>query len=281
MARNSLPLIFAFLLVVLVSFPLSKAQTGILDLEVFIFSDGSAFFQGTVEIDPQLPVAFENGVISGLTNSLTSKDQETWHFSLTSDVVFDEVSVRIVLPENAKLVTGSISSASLPLVYTRGKSLVVEISDIQKALDISFSYELPLTQQRESNIPVILIYLIAVLIAIAIIILILRSKKKVRPEVKKKRKAKSEKKPSVKEEKKGLEGFKEKFETVRQTLNEREVRIVEGLIELKGKAKQNQLQKFTGISKAAFSRHIAALEAKGLIEKKSLGRVNLIQAKLG
>ena len=67
---------------------------------------------------------------------------------------------------------------------------------------------------------------------------------------------------------------------MKQTLNDRETKILESLLELGGKAKQNQLQKFTAIPKAAFSRHIASLEAKSLISKKSLGRVNLIQVKV-
>lgn len=249
-----------------------------INLEVFIFSDGSTFLQGQSDINPNLPVEYKDGKISGLTNQLTDKEKETWYFSLKTATVFDEINTKIVLPENAKL-SGSINSNSLPIVYTQRNSLVIEISDFQKTLDISFSYEVPL-EQKESDFT-IFIYLGAILIAIAVVFLILRRKKAKSVKIEKPRTRIKKKAKPIKEKKEtSLEAFKKKFETLKQTLNEREVKIVENLIELKGKAKQNQLQKYTGISKAAFSRHISSLEAKGLIEKKSLGRVNLIQAKI-
>ena len=243
-----------------------------LELQAFIFSDGSVFLQGQSAVDPDLPVKYEDGKISGLTNQLTSKKKEIWNFALSTDKVFDQLDVKIILPENAKL-SGNISSKSVPFVYTQGKSLVIEVSDLQKDLDISFNYQVPL-QRKENNPFVIVIYLIAVIVAVTIVFLILKKRKR-------QQKKKKKRKPKKSEKQTNLEEYKKKFETLKQTLNGREIKIIESLIELKGKAKQNQLQKFTGISKAAFSRHISALETKGLVEKKSLGRVNLIQIKTG
>lgn len=267
------------------------AQTsndGTLELQVLIFTDGSTYLQGSATSDPALPVRYSNGTISGVTSKLTSKQGEEWRFTLKTQKAFNDFNARFVLPANAKLITESVKSGSIPLVYTQGKSLVIEISGRQQPLDITFAYELAGTQENESSFPVFLIYLVAILIAVAIAFLILR-RKKARPRAqrrKNKKEIRREKKQSMKEQerakesKEPLSDFRKKFSTLKQTLNEREIKTIEGLLELGGKAKQNQLQKFTAIPKAAFSRHISSLEAKGLISKKSLGRVNLIQVRV-
>ena len=276
-------LVFSLMLFSLcLPYGLTQEQTTI-SLEAFIFTDGSVFLQGTSNIDPNLDVSYNTGKFSGLTNKLTSKSQEIWHFSLVTDSEFSQLNAKIVLPENSKL-TGKVDSNSLPLIYTQGKSLVIEISDLQKPLSISFDYEVPLEPQKSDYTFYIYIAAIVIALIIAAFFIFRKKKEPVKIERKTKRAKKSEKKEQIQmgeqEKQEPIQKYKKKFETLKQTLNEREIKIIQGLIELKGKVKQNQLQKYTNISKAAFSRHINALEIKGLIEKKSLGRVNLIQMKL-
>lgn len=249
------------------------AEQPSLTLEVLIFSDGSAFLRGQSDIDPGLPISYKEGKISGLTNKLTSKQQEVWKFSLQTQETFDSFNARFVLPKNAKLVTGSISSDSLPFIYTQQDSLVLEVSDSQKPLSMEFSYEVPLQQDQE--FPVYIIYLIAIIVALAIVFWVLSKQRKqqIKPA-----KPAAKKKPVTRET--TLTKYRRRFKKVRHMLNARETKIIEGLLELGGKAKSNQLQKYAKIPKAAFSRHIATLEAKDLITKKSLGRANLIQIKV-
>lgn len=269
--------LFVSLLLLLIVFPaLGSAQK--ISLQVFIFSDGSTFLQGSSDIDPVLPVNFDNGKISGITNQLTSKSGNTWSFFLKTSVIFDELYVKIVLPQNSKLVPGSINSTSLPLVYTQDSSLVIEISDLEKPLDISFNYELPLEPVKE-NKNFLPIALVPTFIILLIIILLFFLKKGVKRK-KSKRSMKKESKLKARGKERDIYLFKKKFNRIKHLLNDREVKIIESLIELEGKAKQNQLQKFTNIPKSSFSRHISSLEAKDLIIKKSLGRVNLILLKL-
>ena len=265
------------------------SNEGTLNLQVSIFTDGNTYLQGSATVNPLLPVKFSNGTISGVTSKLTSKQGEEWRFTLKTQKAFNEFNARFVLPANAKLITESVSSGSIPLVYTQGKSLVIEVSGLQQPLDITFGYVLADGQNDSASFPVVWIYIIAILIAVAIVFFILRKKNAQdgrQKKMKKKAKAAGSTGPGalgseqVKENKEPLTNFRKKFSTLKQTLNEREIKTIEGLIELGGKAKQNQLQKFTAIPKAAFSRHISTLEAKGLISKKSLGRVNLIQVKV-
>ena len=264
---------------------LSQSNEGALSLQVSIFTDGSTYLQGSATVDPLLPVKYSNGTISGVTSKLTNKQGEEWQFTLKTQNAFNEFNARFVLPANAKLITESVKSGSIPLVYTQGKSLVIEVSGLQQPLDLTFSYELAESQNGTASFPVFWIYIIAILIAVAIVFFILR-KKKTRTGRQRKSNKRGKKSREIAQdtksgkEKEPLTDFRKKFNTLKQTLNEREIKTVEGLIELGGKAKQNQLQKFTAIPKAAFSRHIATLEAKGLISKKSLGRVNLIQVRV-
>ena len=302
--KKGIFLIFIFSIVFFsLSFtPSAFAQTsngGALSLQVSIFTDGNTYIQGSATVDPLLPVKYSNGTISGVTSKLTSKQGEEWRFTLKTQNRFNEFNARFVLPANAKLITESVKSGSIPLVYTQGKSLVIEVSGLQQPLDITFGYVLADGQNDSASFPVVWIYIIAILIAAAIVFFILRKKRTQggqQKKVKKKAGGAGQRAGStglraqsgehgaggtgrVKETKEPLTDFRKKFNTLKQTLNEREIKTVEGLMDLGGKAKQNQLQKFTAIPKAAFSRHISSLEAKGLISKKSLGRVNLIQVK--
>ena len=67
----------------------------------------------------------------------------------------------------------------------------------------------------------------------------------------------------------------DKLEIIKQTLSERENKIIDKLKEV-GEIKNSKLQKILEIPKASFSRHIQELEKKEIIERKGEGKNKLI-----
>ena len=269
-------LIFVLLLLLFLFFGSSNsisAQTIKEDyflIQINLFSDGSALVVGSSNINPDIEeISYENQTIYGISQYLTNKQKEKWNFNLNLEKVFSEIYVKVILPENAKL--NSIDSNLISFISTEENMIIIEFIDTNKNLIIKFDYELNSTSISEAKNYKIYFLIILIIVAIIIIILwwfFLRKKFK-----KKKKKENLLRKTKIKKKKNNLQ---EKLKAIRQTLNERENKIIKELIEHK-KLKQSQLQHLTKIPKVSLSRYLVSLENKNLIIKKSLGKTNIIE----
>ncbi len=270
-------LIFVLLLLLFLFFGSSNsisAQTIKEDyflIQINLFSDGSALVVGSSNINPDIEeISYENQTIYGISQYLTNKQKEKWNFNLNLEKVFSEIYVKVILPENAKV--GDIDSNLISFISTEDNMIIIEFIDTNKNLIIKFDYELNSTSISEAKNYKIYFLIILIIVAIIIIIILwwffLRKKFK-----KKKKKENLLRKTKIKKKKNNLQ---EKLKAIRQTLNERENKIIKELIEHK-KLKQSQLQHLTKIPKVSLSRYLVSLENKNLIIKKSLGKTNIIE----
>jgi len=209
-------------------------------LNIYLDETGEALFLGETNEQIQLPeeIKLEKGDIIGKTNSLTNKQGELWEFSY----VLEGAEMSILLPKNAKI--KGISNGD---ISTEGKQILIYVQDettifyiIEEVKDMSYWF-----------------YLSSVILLILLLIYIWKSKKF----LSKKKKPKEN-----------------KLEIIKQTLNERQNKIIDKLKEVK-EIKHSRLQKLVDIPKASFSRHIRELEKKGLIRRQGEGKNKILSLK--
>lgn len=231
-------------------------------LQINVFDDGSALIIGSATINPEIEdIEYEEGTLYGYTQHLTNKKGATWTFSLEIEQDFSNSYVKVILPENSKL--GLISSSLDSFISIENKDIIIEFVGKEK-VDIEFNYELETSQEKKLDF----IYVVGIIVTIIILgigIWSFLKKKKKNPEKEKEKKERKQKKRAK----------ENPLKPVMNTLNEREKKIINELLEHK-KLKQNQLQHLTKIPKVSLSRHLVNLENKNLIIKKSLGKTNII-----
>jgi len=199
-------------------------------LTINIGENGEATFLGETNnqsiILPQ-GVSLSNNNIIGKTQELTKKDGEVWTFSYG----LKDSELDIALPKGA--VIKNISNGE---IYLEGDQINVYAKE---GVEISYSIE-----DVGGN------YLMwgfviggLVLIITGITYFIKKNNSK-----------------------KGKDQKNEKLEIIKQTLSEREKKIIDKLKEV-GEIKHSRLQKVVEIPKASFSRHVQELEKKGLIKR--------------
>ncbi len=251
--------------------------------DFYILNDGSVFVSGRSNIDPQIPgISFNEaeGKFEGNTQRLTSKLGETWIFNLNVEQIYKDINVKIILPRNAKLLTSTLTASTLPFVTSSDSTLTIELIDKDSSLNVKFDYETSAMEESIDLTQIFVLGTVAIVIIVLYIIYIKKFKKKGKEKVITKAKVQKvrERKEGEKHEiKKGPESFRERYESVKVTLNERENKIISALIDLGGKAKQNQLRSYVAIPKASFTRHLFSLERKNLILKKGLGKTNIVE----
>lgn len=211
-------------------------------LNIYLDDKGDALFLGDTSDNVTLPdgVLNNQGTITGKTGALTSKEGNQWAFYYN----LENSAITVILPENAVL--DSYSSGEISL--ERGQ---IAISDGSSA-NIKYHIE------ESSNWNGIwIIAIIAVLLGIYFYL---------------KRFVKKETRLNRKKVKKDID----KFKIVEGILNDRERLIINELKKVK-RAKMSYLRKKTGISKAAFSRHVQQLSKKNLLLIEGEGRNKILR----
>lgn len=202
---------------------------------------GDAIFLGTSTDNITLPdgVSINQGKISGITSSLTSKSGDLWEFSFA----LPNSKLSIYLPQGALI--KNVSEGEISIIEN-------QISILSEGR-ITVNYEINQTTTNSSYTNyIIIIIIICFIIALAYYL-----------NGKKKTPIPAEKKP-------------DKFNIIKKVLNEREKLILENLKKA-GKIKMSHLRKITEIPKASFSRHIQELEKKKLIRRTGEGKNKFVE----
>jgi len=218
--------------------PLASAATF---LNIYIDETGKVTFSGETDKQLDLPAGIElnNGIISGETQELTSKQGSVWTFSYE----LSNSDFYIVLPENSV-----IKKTSNGEIYIEDTQLSIYASD-----EIEINYVIEEEECKTCSLTPVLIILL-----IVVVIYYWRLTKK---------------KPKKTKEEKPKE---DKLEIIKQVLNDREKQIIDKLKET-GKIKGSYLRRACNIPKPSFYRHILELEKKGLVKRSGDGRNKFIE----
>ena len=227
-----------FMVLMIIAF--SGSVSAITQINIYVDSFGDALFLGQADESLILPEGIEivDGKISGITSELTSKTGDSWLFEY--NLSGDEMNV--ILPVGAK-----ITSLSGGEIFLEKDQIAVFVKD-----NIKVEYVI---EKESSKVDNIALTLIGVAFALALMFYI---------------------KNYIKKSREDENGEKDRFETVKGVLNERERAIIDKLKET-GKIKSSYLRKQTDIPKASFSRHIQELEKKGLIKRSGEGKNKIIE----
>ncbi|MFQ5531267.1 MAG: helix-turn-helix transcriptional regulator [Candidatus Nanoarchaeia archaeon] len=241
---KKITLLAALLIVLMINF-----TSAFINLNIYIDDSGEALFLGETDEFPNLPegVNLESGEIIGTTQTLTNKKGIIWNFNYE----LKRADINVILPENAVIQNSNAKEISL-----EGKQFELFFMD---NIEINYTIE----SAGERNLIPLAVAIIVILIGIYLSI---RNKIKNKPKLIKV----INKKPSITKEK--------KLEIVKQTLSEREKKIVDKLKEVK-RIKHSRLQRLLEMPKASFSRHIQELERKGIIKREGEGKNKEISLK--
>lgn len=133
-----------FLLFLACVFVLNFVSASYISGDIYVSPDGNSNF--FVETDKEVPLKgliFENGILKGDTNELTSKDRGEWSFGMNFGI-YDDISLNVHLPRNVDSVT-SLEGVFSFIDFDRK---VVTISDRNKVLSFRVEY----TLKKESNL---------------------------------------------------------------------------------------------------------------------------------
>ncbi len=241
MDNKYLSLIIFASLVLILSSSQANAQDS-LQLEIEILDNGFVIIKGNSNIDPGLnEIYFSDGKISGKTQALTSKNKDTWQFSLNINRIYSSSSIKIIFPEN----TVSISDITTNLHnnINLNRKISIDFIDSNKPIDIDIEYSL----RDRFNISS-LIYALLILIALTTAFFVLAKKKNIN-----------------------------KISIIFPTLNDKEKEIIK--IAMKGPIRQKELRKLLNMPKASFSRYIHNLEKKRIIQREGFGKNKVIRIK--
>lgn len=249
------------LLILLIFIVLASAAHGIeyyLDEEIIIDRDGSAYISGTTNMDILSGLKPTDDKIAGSTQELTNKKGPYWLFSYNSAYNVSNFIIQLVLPENVKI--NHIGSKSKVNIDTEDNHQVITFIGENKPLDIKVQYSFKESQKSGEFSGLLLIIILVLIILVAgVLILVIKNIKKTP-----KKKTKHE-----------LD--EEKIKTIKLTLNDNQLKILEALIEKKGEASQTQLMYLTGIAKSSLSRNIELMTQKNVLSKFYSGTSNYIK----
>lgn len=250
-----------FLMVFLAVLSLSvSAIEYYLDEEITLEKDGSAYVEGSTNLDILRKIKVSDEKVSGFTDELTSKSGSYWLFTYTYKEPISDYIIKLTLPVNVEI--NHINSKSKVLIGTYGQNQQLTFIAEDKPLDIKVQYTFN-TINKDNKIlgklMAISLYIIVIIFIASIIFYFLKKRKK---------KAK-------KRSKKELDS--EKLDTIKLTLNENQLKILEALIEKNGEASQTQLRYLTGVPKSSLSRNLELMSQKQVIAKFYSGTSNYIK----
>lgn len=231
-------------------------------LNIYLDNSGKADFLGETNGTNQtlsLPqgIIVQDSQISGTTQDLTTKVNETWRFIYS----LKGAEMKVILPPGSTL-----QNLSQGQIFLERERIVVYFKD-----NVSLQYMIPDAKFDPTSLLAIIVILI-----FAIAIVSYHYRKKItgffgKKREQKGRRSKPEKKATGKDDKR-----QRKLELIKQVLNPREKIVIDNL-ENHGRIKMSHLRKLSGIPKASFSRHVQELERKGLLKKTGEGKNKFVE----
>ena len=238
------------------------------DLQISIASDGRSSVSGSSNV-PILDIPV-NDSINGLTDALTTKSRTFWLFNLTTTQVVNDSLIKVLLPVDA--VINAIHSQQTVYIEsdTANNAIMITFIGQDDSLQIAIQYSFKNSQNSPNTVTMqsifsnpnqsAAIYAIGAATFLTLIgIGTFMYRRQFSPSTRR----------SV-----GID--ERKLETLRPTLNETQLRIIDALIAAKGAATQNKIHHATGIPKASLSRNIDLLARKQILQKTSGGYTNQI-----
>lgn len=225
--------------------------------EITVFRGGESYVEGSTNLDILGDLKHINEKIDGYTEELTSKKGRFWLFSYQSLDTLSDLKIKLILPENIEI--DHISSSSKESLSIEDNHPVLDFVGQDVPLDIKVKYSFKYAKENKGfDFGKILIPLI--IIIIVILFIFTRKKLKKKP---------VEKKDKVIDE--------EKLKTIKLTLNENQLKILEALINKGGEASQTQLKYLTDVPKSSLSRNLELMSQKHVISKYYSGTSNYIK----
>ncbi len=236
------------ILILLILIPFTYSLEYYLDEEITLKDNGDSEIKGTTNVDFLTEIHPINDNIEGITPELTTKEGKYWLFLYDSKENLSASFIKISLPKGA--VINHIKSQLSVNIATDNDVITATFFGDNEPVTIQIQYSLSNKEILDISLLhwLIFISLIAV-VAIAVVYL---SKNKVRIDTK-------------------------KLYTIKSTLNETQIKIIDTLLEKKGQASQTAIQYMTGIPKASLSRNIELLAQKEIIQKFYNGTSNHIK----
>lgn len=278
------------------------SQTFYIDEDIVLDSDGTAYIIGNTNLDILSIIEPDSGRIEGYTQELTLKEGLLWKFVYKTENNISAINIDVVLPKFAEI--QAVDTNLDTSISIKSDRHVIRIEGENAPLDIEIGYVVAnATIKKESSILAQLLFGTGVILIIIGIILLYSKFKKKSKRINTKDISKSEStKNKVKEDnnsnkentkikeenqeensndtkdnKKILNLDNKKLETLRLTINENQLKILDALIEKKGEASQTTLKYLTGIPKSSLSRNIELMSQKSVISKFYNGTSNHIK----
>tara|TARA_Y100000310_G_scaffold340387_1_gene435947 strand:+ start:2268 stop:3104 length:837 start_codon:yes stop_codon:yes gene_type:complete len=189
----------------------------------------------------------ESFTLQYVSDSLTSKINESWELNYKRDYVSDKIVVSVVLP----------GDSFVDYVYPRGYHVKTPLNNVvdfydSKDVIVGYSFELeslPVANPVDKSDPLSYLHLVLFLAALVLGVLIFfKSRKKISP------------------------GQKD----ILNTLSEKEEGIIRLVLEHNGRMGQSKIRSSIGLPKATLSRNLKNLQSKGLIEVREVGHSNVV-----
>ncbi|MFC1691404.1 helix-turn-helix transcriptional regulator [Nanoarchaeota archaeon] len=268
----------------------SQAIEYYIDENIYLDNTGSASITGEANIDLLKYIKPDKNVIKGETPELTLKKDRYWLFQYETEQNLSSIIIKLNLPKNT--VINHIDTNLKINIENTDQGIQIKFLGSNKPLKIKLQYYMsdhPTKligeinnengQEKAFYETVIILEGIIILIFIVMLIFILTRKKKksvIAQKTKNKKTAKKHKSNKIK--KKGeAEIDHEKITTIRPTLNETQLRILDALIERKGICSQSIIQHMTNIPKSSLSRNIDIMHKKNIIVKYYTGTRNNVK----
>ncbi|MFA6089522.1 MAG: hypothetical protein WC755_06675 [Candidatus Woesearchaeota archaeon] len=269
------------ILSLLLMLPVCFSDNSYITEEITIAGNGDSSISGTTNVNFLKDVSVNNEAIIGTTSELTKKDGKKWTFYYNAKRNVSKTEISVSLPKNA--VINYISSPLLVYIQSSGEVVTIEFTGNNKPAEITIQYEI--MSNLDSGFfttGTIIIGIIVLIMIIASIVFLLNKKK-------------SNKKENIEEKKNEEHKTKQtahhtthteqshhgidmdKLATVKLTLNETQLKIIDALLEKKGEAKQTVIMYMTNIPKASLSRNVELLAQKNIVEKFYNGTSNFIK----
>ncbi len=248
--------------------PISFAQD--VNLEITLEKDGDATVNGSSTIDIFKFIKPIDGIIEGTTPELTNKDEILWKFELKIEENIESSSLEIRLPPDSGI--KDVSTNMSKTIYSEEGVNIVTITGNNAPIDVEIEYIIykidPQPKKQQSRLGWQIFFFILVIAAVIIGNYILRNKEK-----------KEEKAEESDEEKKKTANNidEEKLGTVKLTMNETQIKIIDALLEKDGEASQTKLHYMTNIPKASLSRNLEIMSQKEILVKHYTGTTNYVK----
>jgi uncharacterized membrane protein len=267
-------------------FPLDANETYFNQLMLTIYVDetGKALITGYVDEIKGLSFLktgeylYENDTnqLYALTNSLTSKEGDSWALNFTAPSYYTDYHTVFYFPKEVQLGPIMCSNGLKYLVSVSNESFVIDIQgyDVESPV-ITIDYQQPLQEDGGVNggsslryiLPVIA--LIGLVLVLIIIFAITKRRKEGEEDVSRAVEATTVKKDEIE--------ITAEMARILETLTERERTIVHALVKHNGEMTQADLRYETEIPKSSLTGILRALERRKIIKKKEWGRTNVIE----